>query len=79
MSAQQIQIDTFTYEGINDALRLRHKELSSYWDSLDWDDDKATVTYTLQDGSEYEVYVYLDGTVEVPDEVILEMDEIASL
>ena len=69
----------FNYETVNDALYNRHPELSGYWTSLGWDNEKATVTYDLEDGSEHEVVVNKDGTVEVPDAVIKEMDEIASL
>ena len=78
MSGQQILSSNFTYEGVNDALYNRHPELSSYWFTLDWDDQKATVSYQLQDGTDHEVFVNLDGTVEVPDAVIKEMDEIAA-
>jgi hypothetical protein len=66
------------YETVNDALYNRHPELSGYWVSLGWDDEKAIVTYELEDESEHEVFVYKDGTVEVPDAVIKEMDEITS-
>ena len=69
----------FSYETVNDALYNRHPELSGYWTSLGWDDQEAVVTYALEDGSEHEVIVKKDGTVEVPDDVIKEMDEIASL
>lgn len=69
----------FNYETVNDALYNRHPELSGYWTSLGWDDQEAVVTYDLEDGSEHEVIVKKDGTVEVPDAVIKEMDDIASL
>lgn len=69
----------FDYETINDALHAHHPELSGYWTSLGWDDQKATVAYDLEDGTEHEVFVHKDGTVEAPDVVIQEMNEIASL
>ena len=78
MPEQHTPNNNFTYEGVNDALYNRHPELSGYWYALDWDDQKATVSYQLQDGTEHEVFVNLDGTVEVSDAVIKEMDEIAA-
>ena len=68
----------FSYESINDALYNRHPELSGYWTSLGWDEHKAVVTYYLEDGSDHEVIVRPDGSVEAPDAVIKEMDKIAA-
>ena len=68
----------FTYEFITDSLYNRHSELSSSWSFIDYDKIKATVTYTLEDDSDHEVYVYADGNVFAPDVVIKEMDNIAA-
>lgn len=68
----------FSYESINDALYNHHPELSGYWTSLGWDEEFAVATYYLEDESEHEVIIRPDGSVEAPEAVIKEMDEIAA-
>lgn len=68
----------FSYESINDALYNHHPELSGYWTSLGWKEEFAVATYYLEDGSDHEVIIRPDGTVEAPEAVIKEMDEIAA-
>ena len=72
----------FTYESVNNILAASHPELSSNWSFLGWDDcgpdGRATATYDLEDGSRHEVYIFKDGTVDVPEAVIKEMNNIAA-
>ena len=68
----------FSYESINDALYNHHPELSGYWTSLGWKEEFAVATYYLEDGSDHEVIIRPDGTVEAPEAVIKEMVEIAA-
>ena len=67
----------FNYVTVNDALRLKHHNLSGHWTSMGWDDKIATVTYILEaTNKEVAVTVDINGTVTAPDELIAEMDEI---
>ena len=68
----------FNYESINDALYNHHPELSGYWTSLGWNEEYAVATYYLEDESDHEVIIRRDGSVEAPEAVIKEMDEIAA-
>ena len=66
----------FTRDNINDALDKHHHRLSSYWSSLTWDDNVATVGFMLEDGSEEDVIVDRQGNVTVSAKLIAEMDAI---
>ena len=65
----------FTYESVNDALHALHRNLSSEWWALGWDDNVATVTYTLEStGEDVDVTVDRNGVVTAPEVLIAEMD-----
>ncbi len=67
----------FNYITVNDALRLKHHNLSGHWTSMGWDDKIATVTYMLEaTGEDVTVTVDINGVVTAPDELIFEMNEI---
>jgi hypothetical protein len=66
----------FTYESVNNALNNHHHNLSSYWSTLNWDDNVATVGFMLEDGTEEDVIVDRKGNVTASDKVITEMNEI---
>ena len=66
----------FSYESVNDALYNHHKNLSSYWSTLTWDDDKATVGYMLEDGTEEDAVVDRQGKVTASEKLIAEMEDI---
>ena len=67
----------FSYETVNDALAARHPNLSGYWSSLGWDDNNAYVTFDNETtGEEETVIVRKDGTVEVSESLIKDMDSI---
>ena len=67
----------FSYVTVNDALRLKHHNLSGHWTSMVWDDKIATVTYMLEATGKYvTVTVDINGVVTAPDELIFEMNEI---
>ena len=67
----------FTYESVNDALDVCHKQLSGWWSTMGWDENVATVTYILEATNE-EVTVTVDrnGTVTAPAALIAEMNEL---
>tara|TARA_Y100000034_G_C6849485_1_gene385199 strand:- start:1080 stop:1289 length:210 start_codon:yes stop_codon:yes gene_type:complete len=66
----------FNYESVNDALYNRHKNLSSSWSTLTWDDDKATVGFMLEDGTEEDATVDRSGNVTASEKLISEMEDI---
>jgi hypothetical protein len=66
----------FSYENINDALYSHHRNLSGYWTTLTWDDKIATVGFMLEDGTEEDVTVDLQGKVTASEKVMAEMEAI---
>ena len=64
----------FSYFSVNDALDAHHPYLSGYWTMMGWNDKVATVGYTLEDGSEEDVTVDLNGKVTAPEKVMAEME-----
>ena len=66
----------FSKEFIENALDKHHRNLSSYWSSLTWDDNIATVTFILEDGSEEDVIVDVEGKVTVSDKLLNDLNDI---
>ena len=66
----------FTYESVNNALNAHHYNLSGYWESMGWDEEKAWVTYTLEDGSEEEAFIDKEGNVTASEALIKDMESI---
>lgn len=66
----------FTYESVNNALNDHHHNLSGYWSTLNWDDNVATVGYMMEDGTEEDATVDLQGNVTASAKLIAEMDAI---
>lgn len=66
----------FDQDTLNDRLYEEHPELSSNWSFMDWDDEKATITYQFDDGSDDEVFIYKDGSIHVSEKTIYEMNKI---
>ena len=66
----------FNYESVNNALNACHPNLSGYWETMGWDEEKAWVTYTLEDGSEEEAFVDREGNVTASESLIKDMEAI---
>ena len=66
----------FTYESVNDALYNHHPKLPDYCTFLGWEGDRATATYTFDSNEQNVVIIRLDGTVDAPDAVMEEMNNI---
>ena len=66
----------FSKEFIENALDKHHRNLSAYWSSLTWDDNIATVTFILEDGTEEDVIVDGQGKVTVSDNLLNELKHI---
>ena len=66
----------FSYVSVNDALSAHHPNLSGYWTTMDWNDKVATIGYMLEDGSEEDVTVDLNGKVTASEKVMAEMEAI---
>lgn len=72
-SIEETDMD-FNQDALNDRLHKEHPMLSSNWSFMDWNNEKATITYQFDDGSDDEVFIYKDGTIYVSDKVIYEMN-----
>ena len=66
----------FDYESINDFLYNVHPNLSCYWTSIGWDEEKASIDYDFEDGSFETLYIYKNGKYEASDKLIREMESI---
>lgn len=67
----------FSYFTVNEALHKHHPNLSSYWTSLDWDENTASATYMMEDGGPDEVAIVdRQGNVTCSARLMKEMESI---
>lgn len=66
------------YFTVNQILAAKHPNLSGYWTSMGFNDDKSEsyIMYEMEDGSEENVTVDQQGNVTASEKVMAEMNEI---